>query len=160
MAGVPGTSDHFGASLATGNVGRSSVGDLIVGVEFDTFGSTSNAGSIAVIYGSKTGLTVAGNQVFNQDTPGVPGVATDVEQFGAAVSVGQFGRGGSADVAVGIPFDILQGKGFVGGVNVFYGTTAGLSAAGSQLWNQDSPGIASTAKKDEQFGNALVPARA
>jgi FG-GAP repeat protein len=160
MAGVPGTSDHFGASLATGNVGRSSVGDLVVGVEFDTFGGTSNAGSIAVIYGSKTGLTVAGNQVFNQDTPGVPGVATDVEQFGAAVSVGQFGRGGSADVAVGVPFDILHGKGFVGGVNVFYGTSGGLSAAGSQLWNQDSPGIASTAKKDEQFGDALVPARA
>ena len=54
----------------------------------------------------------------------------------------------------------LPGKGFPGGVNVLYGTSTGLSGAGSQLWNQDSPGILSTAKKDEQFGDALVPARA
>ncbi len=160
MAGAPATADHFGASLATGNVGGSSFGDLIVGVEFDTFGGTANAGSIAVIYGSRKGLAVAGNQVFNQDTPGVPGVARDVEQLGASVSVGQFGRGGPADVAAGVPFDILPGKAFVGGVNVFYGTASGLSATGSQLWNQDSPGVLSTAKKDEQFGAALVPARA
>jgi hypothetical protein len=160
MAGVPMTSDHFGASLATGNVGRSPQGDLVVGIEFDTFGGTSNAGSIAVIYGSPSGLTVAGNQVFNQGTPGVPGVPTDVEQLGAAVGVGQFGRGGPADVAVGVPFDRVPGKGFPGGVNVLYAKSGGLSAAGSQLWNQDSPGVLSTAKKDEQFGDALVPARA
>jgi FG-GAP repeat len=161
MAGVPGTSDAFGFSLAAGDVGGATVGDLVVGVQFDTVGGKKFIGSAAVIYGSATGLVVAGNQLFTQDTPGVPGVANGqkVEQFGAAVSVGQFGRGGRGDVAVGVPFDVLPGKAYVGGVNVFYGTSAGLSAAGSQLWNQDSPGIRSTAKKDEQFGDALTPNR-
>jgi len=160
MAGVAATADHLGASLAAGNVGGSPFGDLVVGVEFDTFGSTANAGSIAVIYGSASGLVVAGNQVFNQGTPGVPGDPRDVEQLGAAVSVGRFGRSAPADVAVGVPFDILPGHSFTGGVNVLYGTGAGLSATGSQLWNQDSPNVRSTAQKDEQFGAALAPGRA
>jgi len=141
-------------------VGRSSFGDLVVGVEFDTFGGKANAGSVAILYGSTSGLAVAGNQVFNQDSAGLPGVATKVEQLGAAVSVGQFGRGGQADVAVGVPFDILPGKAYTGGVNVLYGTAAGLSATGSQLWNQDTAGVLSTAVKDEEFGYALAPSRA
>jgi FG-GAP repeat len=160
MAGDPGSSDHFGSSLGAGNVGRSSFGDLVVGVEFDTFGGKANAGSIAVLYGSATGLVVAGNQVFNQDTPGVPSVAKEVEQFGAAVSVGQFGRNGPADVAVGVPFDTLPGAGFPGGVNVLYGSGGGLSPTGSQLWNEDSSGVLGTAHKDEEFGGALAPSRA
>jgi hypothetical protein len=159
MAGAAGPLDGFGASLAAGNAGRSSFGDLIVGVEFDTFGQKQNAGSVAVLYGSSSGLVVAGNQLFNQDSPNVPSVAKDVEQLGAAVSVGQFGRGGPADVAVGVPFDILPGKSFTGGVNVLYGRSGGLSATGSQLWNQDSPGVLSVAHEDEGFGEALAPAR-
>ena len=161
MKGSPSPSDEFGNALAAGNVGGSAVGDLIVGVQFDTIGAKKNIGSVAVIFGSPTGLVVAGNQLFTQDTPGVPGVANGakVEQFGAAVSAGQFGRGGLADVAIGVPFDVLPGKAYVGGVNVLYGMSAGPSAAGSQLWNQDSPGILSTAKKDEQFGDALTPNR-
>jgi hypothetical protein len=130
-----------------------------VGVEFDSFGGKDNPGSVAVLYGSSSGLAVAGNQLFNQDTAGVPGVATKVEQLGAAVSVGQYGRGGQSDIAAGVPFDILPGKAFTGGVNVLYGTSTGLSATGSQLWNQDSSGVKSVAVKDEEFGDALAPSR-
>jgi hypothetical protein len=162
MAGVAGPLDQFGASLAAGNVGRADFGDLIIGVQSDTIGPKQHIGSMAVLYGSRSGLVVAGNQLFSQDSPGVPGVANGakVEQFGSAVSVGKFGRGGPADVAIGVPFDVLPGKSYVGGVNVLYGSSAGLSASGSQLWNQDSPGILSTANKDEQFGDALAPDRA
>ncbi len=160
VAGKPVMFDHFGASLASGNVGRSSFSDLVVGVEFDSFGGKANPGAFAVLYGSPNGLVVAGNQLFNEDSPGVPGVATKVEQMGAAVSVGQFGRGGQADVAVGIPFDVIAGKGFIGTVLVMYGTSDGLSATGSQLWDQDSTGVLGTAHKDEEFGAALAPTRA
>ena len=160
MAGVPTMFDHFGSSLASGNVGRSGFGDLVVGVEFDTFGGKPNPGAFAVLYGSKAGLVVAGNQLFNQDSPSVPGVATKVEQMGTAVSVGRFGRGGQADVAAGVPFDVIAGKGFIGSVVVLYGTAGGLSPNGSQLWTQDSPGVLGTAHKDEEFGEALAPTRA
>jgi hypothetical protein len=160
VAGDPGQSDQFGSSLAAGNVGRSSFGDLVVGVEFDSFGGKPNPGSIEILYGSSTGLTTAGSQLFNQDSAGVPGVARAVEQLGGAVSVGQFGRGAPADVAVGIPFDVLPGKQFTGGVNVLYGADGGLATTGSQLWNQDSQGLLSVAHDDEEFGAALAPSRA
>jgi hypothetical protein len=43
-----------------------------------------------------------------------------------------------------------------GVVHVLYGSPSGLSAAGSQLWSQDSPGIAGTAESADYFGGALT----
>ena len=48
-----------------------------------------------------------------------------------------------------------------GGVNVLYGSAAGLQAAGSggpddQLWGQDSPGVEGRSEEGDRFGNALA----
>jgi hypothetical protein len=39
-----------------------------------------------------------------------------------------------------------------GGMNVIYGSAAGLAAAGNQFWTQDTPGILDTAEEADNFG--------
>ena len=45
-----------------------------------------------------------------------------------------------------------------GGVNVLFGTAAGLSGSGSQFITQDTPGVGSAAETDDVFGLALAAA--
>ena len=45
-----------------------------------------------------------------------------------------------------------------GGVNVLYGSADGLSAARSQAWHQDSPGIPDSAEQSDNFANSLATA--
>ena len=45
--------------------------------------------------------------------------------------------------------------GNVGAVNILYGTTNGLNAAGDQFFNQNSSGIEELAQTGDEFGAAL-----
>ena len=58
--------------------------DLAVGVPLDNVGTVVGAGAVNVLYGSATGLTGTGSQLFSQDTPGVPGNAEVDDGFGFA----------------------------------------------------------------------------
>jgi hypothetical protein len=69
-----------------------------------------------------------------------------------------FNGDGYADLAVSTIYEPApDGTPWVGGVNVLYGSAAGLSAAGDQLFTEDSPGIAGSARKDDYFGQYLMP---
>jgi hypothetical protein len=60
--------------------------DLAVGVSFENLGATSNAGAVNVLYGTASGLTGAGSQLFTQDSPGVPGVVEFDDFLGEALA--------------------------------------------------------------------------
>jgi hypothetical protein len=45
-----------------------------------------------------------------------------------------------------------------GGVVVLDGSSSGLTAAGSQFWTQDTPGVADTAETGDAFGYSLAAA--
>ena len=83
-------------------------------------------------------------------------VAGDARSSGTAASGAglraDFNGDGPADLAVGAPGE----EGFVGVVQVLYGSANRLTATGSQLWAQNSPGIADTAEAGEFFGGALA----
>src|SRR5918994_7988236 len=66
-----------------------------------------------------------------------------------------FNNDGSEDLAVGVPFEAVGSIESAGAVNVLYGSAAELSGAGSQLFTQDTAGVAGTAEPFDQFGAAL-----
>jgi len=78
-----------------------------------------DAGAVAIIYGSASGLTSEGNQALSQDTDGVRNSAEAGDQFGFALATGNFDQDGFIDLAVGVPGeDALSGPRDAGAVNV------------------------------------------
>jgi hypothetical protein len=61
-----------------------------------------------------------------------------------------------ANLAVGVPGESIAGQAGAGHVNVLYGTTTGLSAAGNQGWSQESTGVVGGPEVGDRFGTALT----
>ena len=112
--------------------------DLAVGVPSEDVGEMEDAGAVNVLYGSVTGLSSASNQLWTQDTPGVPGTAQTRDRFGSALAVGDFNDDGSFDLAIGIPGEAPGDVVMAGAVIVLYGSASGLTSAGSQIWTQSA----------------------
>ncbi len=160
--GVIGSSepeDGFGSSLVAANFGRGHQDDLAIGVS----GENGQSGAVNVIYGSPTGLTADGNQFWSQASPGVPGkreTGNDInlggDSFGATLAAGNFAGTVYADLAIGVPGDRVGHAIEAGSVNVLYGSAAGLTSKGSELWTQNTPGIKGRAKAGDNFGTSLA----
>jgi hypothetical protein len=154
IAGVNEAKDFFGLALTIADFDGDRYEDLAVGVPYEDQ-AASDDGAVNVIYGSSSGLAAAGNQVWSQDSAGIGGVAERSDRFGLALAAGNFGRGGYADLVVGVPAED-QAAADDGAVNVIYGATAGLAAAGNQVWSQDAAGIEGVNEASDLFGYAVV----
>ena len=163
MQGTAEDNDQFGLTLAAGNFGRSSQDDLAIGVPGQDVGTALNAGVIQVVYGSITGLSQNGNQLWSQDTTGVAGDGAETDDslggtFGetSGMVAANFGKDGHADLAASAIGDDVGAVHRAGAVLVLYGSSGGLKAAGSQFWTQDVSGVADQAEEEDQFGTALA----
>ncbi len=156
ILGVAGAGDRFGGALAVGDFDRDGYDDLVVGAPGDQVGSAVGAGQIHIIYGSRRGLTSAGNQRFHQDSPNVGEVAGEYDKFGAAIAAGDFDGDGYSDVGVGVPREDAGSKISIGKVHVLYGSARGITAAGNEVWSQASPGVGSGPQRRDRFGAALA----
>jgi len=67
-----------------------------------------------------------------------------------------FNNDGLADLAVGAPTEAIGNLQGAGAVNVLYGSAAGLTGSGSQVFWQGPGGVAGTAEADDQFGLGLI----
>jgi hypothetical protein len=120
--GVPGTAeagDAFGAVSAAGDFNGDGFTDLAVAAPHEKVGRDVDAGTVAVLWGSRNGLT-GGTTVVDQ-------LADQHDEFGASLASGDFDGDGRADLAIGSTGSTLT---------VLYGgiTTAGKGAyATSQL---------------------------
>jgi hypothetical protein len=85
IGGVQGTSeafDLFGASLSSGDFDKDGYDDLAIGAPEEAIGSLAGAGAVNAIYGSTSGLTPTGNDIWYQDVGGVQGVSESFDRFG------------------------------------------------------------------------------
>jgi hypothetical protein len=156
--GVPGGSepgDGFGDALAVGDFDGDGFADLAVGVIFEDLGAIVDAGAVNVLYGTVSGLTGTGSQLFTQNSPGVGSSAEGEDDFGWTIAAGDFDGDGFADLAVGVWHENVGAAANGGAVNVLYGTAAGLSGTGSQLFTQNSPGVPGGVEADDEFGFAV-----
>lgn len=149
--------DYLGSSLATGDFNGDSKDDLAIGVPGEDLGTIKDAGSVNILYGSKGGLTVAGNQEWKQGskTDTVEGVDEAKDYFGSASGVGDFNGDGKDDLAIGVPGQDVGKITNAGAVNILYGSGRGLTAVGNKVWTQDSAGILTNAEANDYFGSSL-----
>jgi disulfide bond formation protein DsbB len=149
--------DDFGFALYAADFNGDDVADLAIGVFGEGVGSTLHSGAVQVLYGAVGGLAAAGNQFWSQDSPGIVDAAETEERLGYSLGGGDFDGDGFADLAIGVVFEDVGSADEAGAVNVLYGSAAGLSPAGNQLWHQDRGGIADQAEFQDDFGSALTP---
>ncbi len=135
--------------------------DLAVGVRGEGVGSGFEnvpvAGAVNVLYGSASGLSANGDQLWHQNSPGVLETAEAYEEFGHQLAAGDFNGDGRADLAVSVDDHLDVGSVVeAGAVNVLYGSASGLSASGDQFWHQNSPGILDAVEDGDGFGADLA----
>jgi hypothetical protein len=146
------TNANFGLSLAAGDFNGDGFSDLAIGSP----GANNAAGVVNVIYGSAAKLTASGNQLWTQDTVG-NGVASQTGAgFGTTIAAGDFNGDGKADLVIGAPNQTVNGLNAAGAVNVMYGGTGRLSAAGNQFWTQDSINVGDSVQANAQFGSSVA----
>ena len=155
IAGAAEANDQFGYRLAAGDFDGDGIDDLAVGVPFEDIGALANAGGVNVIYGSTHGLSSVGDQFWSQNTTGILGVSESFDNFGRALTAGDFDDDGFDDLAVGVPFEESGSLTNSGSVNIIYGSAAvGLTATGDQTFSQANS--AGAFESNDQFGYSLA----
>jgi hypothetical protein len=129
--------------------------DLAIGIPGEGLNGVPGAGAVTVLYGSEDGLTTDGVEFWSAFSSGV-GEANLGDVFGNVLAAGDFNNDKFADLAIAAFVDDVNGQIQAGSVTVLYGSCNGLTADGSQLWHQDSPGIDGEAAAIDHFGLALT----
>jgi hypothetical protein len=145
--------DRFGWSVAAGDFNNDGTADLGVGAPFENVGSTVVAGAVSALYGSGNGLTTTGARTFTQ----VAGGAVEAgDLFGASLASGDFDNDDFADLGAGASGETVGSVDAAGAVSAIYGSTAGLTTTGGQLFTQNSAGVPGAAEAFDFFGDALA----
>jgi hypothetical protein len=148
--------DGFGSALAAGDFNRDGFEDLAIGVPGESGPGAARSGAVTVLYGGPGGLSAQGAGRFSQDAGSLGTGRATGDEFGAALSAGDFDGDGMIDVAIGAPGDRVGTTAAAGAVHVVFGSAAGLAAAGAQRWHLDVPGINGDAAPGDRFGAALA----
>ena len=156
VLGTAEAQDAFGKALAIGDLNDDGYDDLVIGVPGEDVGSTNGAGGVNILFGSSGGLTTSGSQWFDQDTTGILEAAETSDSFGRALAIGDLNDDGYEDLVVGVPYETVGSEAYAGGVNVLYGSAAGLTDTDNQWFDQSDADVVGYAGEEDRFGNALT----
>lgn len=143
------TGDRHGYALAAGDFNGDGYDDLASGAPFEDLSTATNAGAVIVSFGTQYGLTHVGADLLQQSDFGLNSTN---DEFGYALTAGDFNEDGYDDLAVGAPgADLGLGGDDIGGVFVYQGSASGLFAT-HDLTQGDAGG---SHEAGDRFGASL-----
>lgn len=154
IAGVSNSDDFFGFSTVTGDFDGDGRDDLAIGAPGDNADSNTAEGVVNVLYGSNTGLTAIGNQLWSQEDFFVP--SATIREFGGDLTAGDFNGDGRDDLVIRYEVAPQPNDFHGGGLRVLYGTSNGLTASGWQGWYPDDGLGDADQFESGDFGEALA----
>jgi hypothetical protein len=147
--------ERLGSSLATGDFNGDGVADLAVGVPYAAVSGLTEAGMVRALRGHPgLGLVWSAGQFWHQDIARVEGIAASRDRFGYSLAAGDFDGDGFDDLAIGAPWEDVDGASNAGGLNVIMGSPDGLTEAFGQFLTQDATGGAN--ETNDFFGFSLT----
>ena len=140
LGGTVEAGERFGEVLAQAD------GGVVVGVPKENVGSAVAAGQIVRLRSS--GQNAITSEVWNQNSPGVPGAAESGDHFGAAVSRNGF--------VVGIPDEDISALTDAGAVQTFSSAYQSKVMTPGPYETQAVPGNPGTAESGDRFGASVT----
>jgi hypothetical protein len=154
LGNVDQSGSNFGRALAAGDFSGDGNTDLAIGAPDETVNGVAHAGAVYAVYGSTSGLALAGNQFWTQDSLNNTSVSQTGDRFGAALAVGDFNGDGPLDLAIGTPGKTVGSASGAGAIDVMYGSPVGLTTVNDQFWDENSFS-GGTSSQGDGFGSAL-----
>lgn len=145
--------DAFGLSMATGDFNGDGRDDLAIGVPLEDLGGVTSVGAVHVLFGSVNGISNNLARFWHQDTANVPGAPEDGDQYGVSLATGDYDGDGSADLAIGAPFEGIGAENDAGAVLIIYGY--GLIDPQYPIWDQSMLSASTDPDASELFGWSL-----
>ena len=146
--------DRFGAAFATGYFNDDPYADLAIGIPGKRVSMQDNAGAVAVIYGSATGLVPSSGVLFSQS--GLAGAPEAGDQLGFSLVAADFTGDGFDDLAAGAIGEDVGDIQDAGAVNVIYGSASGLTTAGNLILHRSVAGVTGDPHFEDFFGYSLT----
>ncbi|SCK06353.1 FG-GAP-like repeat-containing protein [Streptomyces sp. WMMB 322] len=128
--------DRLGSCVSVADVTGDGRAEVALGISGEDFGGLTDAGSVALLHGSSSGVTGTGSQVVHQNTAGVPGVAETGDEFGAACSLKDVDGDGHRDLNV----SSAKENASAGADWSLRGTGAGLTTEGAAAFGPGDVG--------------------
>jgi FG-GAP repeat protein len=154
ILGDPEEGDHFGFSVAAGDIDNDGYADLVAGIPNEDVGSIHDAGAVQILFGSASGVSTR-DQLIDQNNSGIEGVSEAGDWLGISVAIADFDQDRYGDLAVGAHLEGVGSVAGAGAVNVMYGSASGVSTR-DQIWDQNSAGILDTAEFSDGFAYGLA----
>jgi len=159
--GITGTAedgDRFGMSLAAGDFDHDGRDDLAIGAPGEQIGARHKAGVVHVLYGAATGVSNAGDDLWSQAGPGVPGGVGTSNYFGYSLAAGRLDGNNYDDLAIGTLGDRVGAVKKAGSVIILRGRHDGVTDVGSRRLSYATHGVKGPPVPGDLFGSVLTAA--
>ena len=146
--------DSFAISLAAGDVDGDGFDDLLAGVQGEDALEVTDAGAVAVLFGTADGLSADRDRLLSRASEGVEGDPAEFEFLGTDVAAGDLGRSAAADLIAGTRKSFPKAE-LAGAAVALYGAPLGPNGEGDQEWSQAAKGVLGVPEPFDLFGIVL-----